>query len=60
MTKKEAENKLVEAIRNLERATEKVVQSQGYTHDAKKMKILAELIKEQIQNENKNSLSSVS
>lgn len=50
------EEQLVQALRKLERATDQVMKTRGYAGDAKKMKLLVELIKEQIHNE--NSLSS--
>ncbi len=58
MTKSEIENHLLEAVQRLEVATDKVVKTSGYTHDARKMRLLAELIKEQIRHE--NSMSAVS
>lgn len=52
MMNSETEEQLVEAMKKLEAAAEKVVETSGYTHDAKKMRLLVELIKEQIKNEN--------
>lgn len=47
-----AEYQLVDAMRRLEQAAEKLIQTRGYTNEAKKIRLLTELIKEQIKNEN--------
>jgi hypothetical protein len=52
MNKQESVSQLLEAMKRLEVATEKIVRTNGYTSDVKKMRLLAELIKEQIHNEN--------
>ncbi|MCB0349610.1 MAG: hypothetical protein KDD38_00405 [Bdellovibrionales bacterium] len=52
MNSAQAEWQLVEAMKRLETAADKVVQTNGYTGEAKKMRLLTELIKEQIRNEN--------
>lgn len=46
------EIQLVKALKKLEVATDHVMKTRGYSGDAKKMKLLMELIKEQIRNEN--------
>ncbi len=52
MNTSHAEWQLVEAMKRLEAAADKVVQTSGYTAEAKKLRLLTELIKEQIRNEN--------
>lgn len=49
------ESQLVLALKKLEKATDQVMKTRGYAGDAKKMKLLVELIKEQIRNENSMS-----
>ncbi len=49
---KETEQKLLEAMQKLDKAAEKVVSTSGYTDEAKKMRLLVEVIKEQIKSEN--------
>jgi hypothetical protein len=52
MMQQETESMLVEAMKRLETAADNVVKTSGYTNDAKKYRLLIELIKEQIRNEN--------
>jgi hypothetical protein len=52
MNTSEAESNLVAAMKRLEQATDKIIKTSGYGDDAKKMRLLTELIKEQIRNEN--------
>jgi hypothetical protein len=52
MNAQESESQLIEAMKRLETATDKILKTNGYTTDVKKMRLLAELIKEQIKNEN--------
>ncbi|MEK6774745.1 MAG: hypothetical protein AABY64_12450 [Bdellovibrionota bacterium] len=52
---KETENYLSLALRKLEMAYEKIVQSKGYSEESEKIKILAEFAKEQVENENTHS-----
>ncbi len=52
MSQEEAELYLLEAMKKLEEATEKVIKTSGYTSEAKKLRLLTELIKEQIKHEN--------
>jgi hypothetical protein len=47
----ELEKHLVSALKRLERAYEEILKSQGYTREAEKVKILAEIIKEQVPRE---------
>jgi hypothetical protein len=42
-------------IKKLEKSFNEIIQSQSYNKEAEKIKILAELIKEQLKNENINS-----
>lgn len=39
-------------MKKLEKSFSEIMQTQGYNKEAEKLKILAELIKEQLQNEN--------
>jgi TATA-binding protein-associated factor Taf7 len=55
MTQQELEVYLVEAMKKLDTATDKILKTNGYTQDAKKMRLMIELIKEQIRNENSMS-----
>ena len=48
----ELENYLSVALKRLEKAYKEVVKTQGYTADAEKLKILAEMVKEQGNHEN--------
>jgi ferritin len=54
----ELEAQLLEALKRLEKATENVIKTRGYAGDAKKMKFLVELIKEQIRHEDTVSTAS--
>jgi TATA-binding protein-associated factor Taf7 len=55
MTQNELEVYLLEAMKKLDTATDKILKTNGYTQDAKKMRLMIELIKEQIRNENSMS-----
>lgn len=55
MTQQELEVYLLEAMKKLDTATDKILKTNGYTQDAKKMRLMIELIKEQIRNENSMS-----
>lgn len=46
------ENYLKNALKKLEEATEYIVKTQGYDNNAEKLKLLCELIREQVTNEN--------
>jgi len=52
---KETENYLSLALKKLEMAYEKIMESTGYNEESEKLKILAEFAKEQIENENTRS-----
>lgn len=52
------EEQLQEALKRLEVATEKIMATRGYANDAKKMRLLVELIKEQVRHENTVSTTS--
>lgn len=43
--------KLVAAIKKLEQSAQKIVETRGYGEEPAKLKILSELIKEQLKNE---------
>ena len=49
---KETENYLSLALKKLETAYEKIVQSTGYNDESEKIKVLTEFVKEQVENEN--------
>ena len=51
----ESNNALKTILKRLENVTEEVVRTQGYTPDTEKLKILVELTREQVQNENTDS-----
>jgi hypothetical protein len=46
------EAQLKESLTRLERTTEHIIKTNGYTTEAKKLRLLMELVKEQIKNEN--------
>ena len=48
----ELENYLTVALKRLEKAYKEVVKTQGYNAEAEKLKILAEIVREQGGNEN--------
>ncbi len=48
----ELENYLSEALKRLEKAYKEVLKTQGYDEQAEKLKLLAELVKEQGPHEN--------
>ncbi len=52
---KETENYLSLALKKLEMAYEKVLKSADYNAESEKLKILAEFVKEQVENENTRS-----
>ena len=52
MNTPEAEYQLREAIERLEALTAKTVKTEGYKAEAQKLRLLIELIKEQVRNEN--------
>ncbi len=58
MSQNESEKHLRETLKKLETASERMTRTQGYTHESKKIRLLIELIREQISNE--NTLSSAS
>lgn len=55
MSSEQANQTLKNILRRLENVTEEVVKTQGYTAETEKLKILVELTREQVQNENSNS-----
>lgn len=48
----EAQDKLKDALERLEKSAQKVVETRGYTKDVKSLKVLEEMIKEQLINAN--------
>lgn len=52
---KESPNKLQEALERLEVSTRKIIATRGYNKDAKSLKVLEEMIKEQLTNANPRS-----
>lgn len=55
MRTNEIENHLEKTLQKLEEMTTKVVNTSGYTAESRKLRLLAELIKEQLKNENTRS-----
>lgn len=45
------EEKLKESLRKLEQTADEIVKTNGYTHEVKKIRLIAEMIKEQMTNE---------
>ena len=48
------ENYLKNALKKLEKAYEEIVKTQGFDQNAEKLKLLCELAREQVSNENTN------
>jgi hypothetical protein len=51
----ESEDKLKAALVRLEQSTQKVIDTRGYTKDVKSLKVLEEMIREQLINANSRS-----
>lgn len=49
---KKAEGELREVLKKLEKSGQKIVETRGYTKEVEKLKLLEELIREQLNNEN--------
>lgn len=59
MNKQELESHLIFALKRLEESSEQIIKTRGYTNEVEKVKVLEELIKEQLSYENtRNSTSS--
>ena len=52
MGKKELEQRLAGALKQLEISASNVIKTRGYTTEVEKIKVLEEMIREQIKNEN--------
>lgn len=52
MSQDQLEMYLVTALKKLEDMTDKIISTRGYSQEAKRLKALQELIKEQLRNEN--------
>ena len=52
MGQKELEQRLAGTLKKLEDSANNVIKTRGYTKDVEKIRILEELIREQIKNEN--------
>ncbi len=52
MNRSELESQLVDAMKKLDEAADRVARTNGYTRETKKIRLLLEMIKEQIRNEN--------
>lgn len=50
-----ADNPLKTVLQRLEKITEEVMRTQGYTEETEKLKMLVELTREQVKNENSGS-----
>ncbi|MCX7977515.1 MAG: hypothetical protein N2578_00775 [Bdellovibrionaceae bacterium] len=46
------QNHLIAALKRLDKAYQEVIKTQGYLQEAEKIKMLQELIKEQVRDEN--------
>jgi hypothetical protein len=55
MRPNEIENHLEKTLQKLEEMTTKLISTAGYNDESRKMRLLAELIKEQLKNENTRS-----
>ncbi len=53
--KKETQIHLVRVLERLQDSAQKIRETRGYTRDCARIKLLEELIKEQVQNENSSS-----
>lgn len=53
--KKETEEKLQRTLRRLEKTTAEVLKTRGYSQDSRTLKILEEMIREQLGHENSRS-----
>jgi len=51
----ETENYLSLALKKLEIAYEKILETTGYNDESEKIKVLSEFVKEQVENENTHS-----
>ena len=49
---KDLEQHLILALQRLEKAYEEILKTQGYNKDSEKLKLLTELTREQVKNEN--------
>ncbi len=47
-----SEKQLLDELQKLEKTSKKILETSGYTKDAKKILVLQELIREQLNNEN--------
>ncbi len=52
MSDKDTEKKLRDALTRLETSTAKILQTRGYSRDARALKLLEEIIREQLTNGN--------
>ncbi len=52
MNKEELEIYLKESLKKLESAADKITKTQGYVGETKKLRLLIEMVKEQLGNEN--------
>ena len=52
MNKSQLENQLRGVLKKLEASSESIIKTRGYTREVAKIRLLEELIKEQLQNEN--------
>ncbi len=55
LSREQTNQTLKNILRRLENVTEEVVKTQGYTSETEKLKILVELAREQVQNENSDT-----
>jgi hypothetical protein len=50
--KEDLESQLRAALTRLEASSQKIIETRGYDHDAARLRLLMEIIKEQLKNEN--------
>lgn len=58
MNSPQSEGYLAVALKRLETAYKEILKSQGYSKEVERIKILAEMVKEQLPHENTNSSAS--
>ncbi len=54
----ELEHYLTLALQRLEKAYDEIIKTQGYTRDTEKLKMLVEMTREQVKNENSRTATS--
>ena len=52
---KQEKNNLIRVLEQLDQSAKKIIETRGYTREVKKVKLLEELIREQVKNENSST-----